>query len=162
VAAIYLFYLEDAANIIEESNHLIGAINDEKGSGYAEHTVVTNLADAKGLLDKDEGKGVENYTHFLFDISVPFHKRLRGEKVKTYGEDTGFAGLDFMVDYYERNEYFQAAVDNGRVGIISGHSIESYKGGTDNLSIICNLVKYFPKLVNNTNGKVKWLTGEEH
>ena len=165
IASIKLFYLEDDENAEEGNENLIGWINDEAGRIVAVPFVFTNLADARSSFDDRAGNGVGDYTHFLFDISVPFYKRLRDGEIVTYGATSGFAGLDFIVDYYTNNMLFREAMNDGRVGITSGHSIENFKANRDpNLSVVCNKVKYFPKLPNLSYEKPKqirdWLIGK--
>lgn len=158
---VKLFYLEDDGNAEEGAESITGGINDKYGQKATEISIISSLADARGLLD-DENIEALGYTHFLFDISVPYYKRLLDGKIKTYGENTGFAGLDFIVDYYERNQFFQQKLEEGRVGIFSGHSIEIYMSGDNSRSIVCNQVKYFPKLPGNRNKQYQsimdWLT----
>jgi hypothetical protein len=136
-----LFFLEDDDEMIGHSDDLFSLIR-EMG---IEPIIVRNLADAENRLDVVPGTvGIDLY---VFDISLPFEARLRGDELVEYGVRTGYAGFDFIVDYYTHDALFKEAVETGRVAINTGHDIEQYlREDMEPEWTVFNKVKRFSKM----------------
>jgi len=122
MTSIILFVLEDDREVLE---HLCDIFKFAKlESGDASSTVwgAVSLADTEYRMECDPGIAV--FTHFLFDLDVGYYKTQRKSKVFSYGEKTGFAGLDYILDAYENNSIFREKMEAGRVAVFTGHSIE--------------------------------------
>ena len=157
---ITLFFLEDDREMLEHLYDIVECARHEMGEDFVSAWSATNLADTEYRLECDPG--IAAFTHFLFDLDVGYYKTLRDSKVISYGDRTGFAGLDYILDAHENNPLFHDMMEAGRVAVFTGHSIDFLRktDSTENDVYRCLKGRYFTKLGKNPSDEImKWLKG---
>jgi len=163
--SITLFFLEDDRQMVEHLQDIIGHAEIDMGSGFKTAWSATNLADTEYRLECDPG--IDEFTHFLFDIDVGYYKTRHGSVTVHYGERTGYAGLDYILYAYENesNPVFRDMMKAGHVAIFTGHSIEFLKNSKEisEREVYCCLQdRCITKLGRDPSGDIlKWLKGEK-
>jgi len=159
---ITLLFLEDDREMTNHLQDIIDHAKSEMGSGFNTAWSVTSLADTEYRLDYDPG--INEFTHFLFDIDVGYYKTRRNNKLVSYGERTGYAGLDYILEAYENNLVFREKMETGHVAICTGHSIECLRNtnATEQAVYRCLQNRCITKLGKDLSGDIlKWLNAKQ-
>ena len=127
-----LFYLEDDFDLAIQFSDLAKQIG-------ANVLIATTLEDAEYIMEIEPG--VAAFDRFIFDLSVPYAARMREDTgLVEYGMTTGYAGLDFILDYYENDPVFKKAIEGERVAILSGHYVDALFAGEEYKMVLQNIL----------------------